>query len=96
MESSIIHEMPEPKEEKNLESSLILNRDLSNKEILENEFIKRGQTFININVNRAKNEKNKIKVQKGKVKKNELGIKLCDNVISLIKKIEYNEYDKRK
>ena len=96
MESSIIREMPESKEQKNyLECNLILSRDLSNKEIPENDLCKRRQTLININVNRATSEKNDIKAQKGKVKKSELGVKLCDSLINLIKKIEYDTYDKR-
>ncbi len=95
MESSIIHEMPESKEKKNLDCSLVLTRNLSNQEILDDHLIKRRQTLININENQGISEKNEIKLQKGKVKKNELGIKLCDNVINIIKKIEYNTYDKR-
>lgn len=95
MESSIIHEMPESKEKKVLDCSLVLSRNLSNQEIQEDNLIKRRQTLININENQGISEKNEIKLQKVKVKKNELGVKLCDNAINLIKKIEYNTYDKR-
>ncbi len=79
--------------EKNMGSSFIFNYESFNTEKIKNEFLKRGQTLISLNENRERKHQ---KDQKEKIKKNDSASKFCDNLLDLIRKIQYNDYDKRK